>query len=672
MLRDVKISTKIIVGFGIVLFLMVVVGYIGQNGMSGTKDRVEKADDVNRMVKMIQNARQYEKNFIIRGENEYIEKVDETIAGLVNQVEETKGKFDQKVNKEQMDQVAAKVTEYKEAFDTFTQIEKNKTQLMAQMRSRARDAIEKLEEIRSDQKAQLAGIVKQSDRFAGTQANFQEALNDKLAKADDANRMIKWFLDIRKNEKELILSGEQKYFDAITEGMEKIMALGADIKGRFNNPENGAKMKSALESLSIYNEAFAEFLGKIEEQKTADGKMVQAARAAAEVCEVARTDQKSKMEAQIHRAIVFIYTFFGIALLAGSVVALWIASTIKKSMAYAVEISTRVADGDLTQEIEVSSKDEIGTLLAAMKNMVDNLNTMFSDITTGIETLASSSTELSAISQQMASNSEQSAGKSSSVAAAAEEMSANMNSVAAAAEQASQNVDIVASSAEEMSSTIQEIARNTEKGRSISSEAVAQTTSASQKMEQLGRAAQSVGKVTETITDISEQTNLLALNATIEAARAGEAGKGFAVVANEIKELARQTAEATGQIRQQIEGIQESTGTSVEEIKQVTEIINDVNDVVSNIASAIEEQSIATKEIAGNVAQASQGIQEVTQNVSEASTVSGTISSDIVEVNTASQEIANASSQVRLSSEELSSLSERLQGMVAKFKIRAS
>jgi methyl-accepting chemotaxis protein len=672
MLRDVKISTKVIIGFGIVLFLMVVVGYIGSNGMSSTKDRVEKADDVNRMVKMIQHARQYEKNFIIRGENEYVEKVFETTTDLVNQAKETKEKFDQKVNKEQMDQVVAEVTEYTEVFRNYVQIEKDKSQLMEKMRSRARDAITKLEQIRNDQKTQLADIVKQSHRSAGTQTNFQEALNDKLDKADDANRMIKWFLDIRKNEKELILSGKQKYLDAITERMEKTIALGADMKARFNNPKNTEHMKSALEALALYNEAFTEFLGKIADQKTADGKMVKAARAASEVCETARIDQKAKMESQIRRATVFIYIFFGIALFIGSVVALWIASTIKKSMAYAVEISTRVADGDLTQEIEVSSKDEIGMLLFAMKNMVKNLNIMFSDITTGIETLASSSTELSAISQQMASNSEQSAGKSSSVAAAAEEMSANMNSVAAAAEQASQNVGIVASSTEEMSSTIQEIAQNTEKGRSISSEAVTQTTSASKKMEQLGRAAQSVGKVTETITDISEQTNLLALNATIEAARAGEAGKGFAVVANEIKELARQTAEATGQIRQQIQGIQESTGTSVEEIKQVTEIINDVNDVVGNIASAIEEQSIATKEIAGNVAQASQGIQEVTQNVSEASTVSGTISSDIVEVNTASQEIANASSQVRLSSEELSSLSERLQGMIAKFKIRAS
>ncbi|BBO84781.1 methyl-accepting chemotaxis protein [Desulfosarcina ovata subsp. sediminis] len=671
MFSNLKISTKIIGGFSIVLLLMMVVGYVGLNGMSGTKDRIIKADDVNRIVKMIQEARQNEKNFIIRGDEEYIQKVFETANLLVNQAKETKAKFDQAINKEQMDQVLSKAADYNAAFSRYVALENEKKDLMDQMRSKARDTIVKLEEIRTNQKSQLNGILtSQSNRYSGNNADFQAALNDKLVKADDANRMIKWFLDIRKNEKELILSGEQQYLDAVTESMDKIIALGNNLKNRFNASENIAQVKSALDSLSAYETAFSAFFGKVAEQKTSDQQMVAAAREARDVCDIARADQKAKMESQIGRATFFIYVFFGIALAFGAGLALWIAITIKRSMAYAVDISTRVASGDLTQQIEVSGQDEIGILLSAMKDMVDNLNHMFIDISKGVETLASSSTELSAISQQMAASSEQSAGKSSNVATAAEEMSANMNSVAAAAEQASQNVGIVASATEEMSSTIQEIAQNTEKGRSISLEAVTQTTNASQKMEQLGRAALSVGKVTETITDISEQTNLLALNATIEAARAGEAGKGFAVVANEIKELAKQTAEATGQIRQQIEEIQVSTENSVEEIQRVTGIINNVNDVVGNIASAIEEQSIATKEIAGNVAQASDGIQEVTQNVAEASTVSINISSDIVEVNTASQEIANASSQVRISSEELSTLSERLKEMVNQFQIK--
>ena len=673
MLNKINISTKIMIGFGTVLCLMCIVGFIGLKGMEGVEDRVIKADDVNRMVKMLLQARQHEKNYIIRGDKKYVESALETINSLETQANETNEKFKHIVNKEQMDQVLSKAADYKDSFKSYVDIEKEKNILMTQMRDRANNTIETLEKVRSSQKNQFKNILnnQNSGRY-GNQREFQKLLDDKIIKADDANRMIKWFLEVRKNEKELIISGDEKYSTLIKDRMVMIENLGNDLKERFTNQENISQVTAALASLSAYYKSFNEFFDRVAEQEQKNQKMVESARGVREVCDLARADQKSKMEAQIARANVLIYTFFGLALFFGIGVAVWIAHNIRKSLAYAVNISTTVANGDLSQEIEVKTQDEIGKLLTAMKGMVGNLNTMFSDIVRGVETLASSSTELSAISQQMASNSEQSAGKSASVSTAAEEMSANMNSVAAAAEQASQNVGIVASATEEMSSTIQEIAQNTEKGRTISTNAVTQTTSASKKMEQLGRAAQSVGKVTETITDISEQTNLLALNATIEAARAGEAGKGFAVVANEIKDLARQTADATKQIKEQIDEIQYSTRSSVDEIKQVTEIINDVNDVVGNIASAIEEQSIATKEISGNVAQASQGIQEVTQNVTEASIVSSGISEDIVEVTTASQEIADASSQVRLSADELSSLSERLKEMVGQFTLRAA
>src|SRR5208283_4511868 len=116
------------------------------------------------------------------------------------------------------------------------------------------------------------------------------------------------------------------------------------------------------------------------------------------------------------------------------------------------------------------------------------------------------------------------------------------------------------------------------------------------------QAALDIGKVTETITAISDQTKLLALNATIEAARAGAAGKGFAVVAHEIKELARQTADATEDIKAKVGGIQGATKGTLEDLARISEIIGQVSETVGSIASAIEEQSAVTKDIAQNVA----------------------------------------------------------------------
>ncbi|MEA2083130.1 MAG: methyl-accepting chemotaxis protein [Thermodesulfobacteriota bacterium] len=326
-------------------------------------------------------------------------------------------------------------------------------------------------------------------------------------------------------------------------------------------------------------------------------------------------------------------------------------------------------EGDLTKRIEVKSRDETGELAKHCNIFMEKLQGIIKDIAGNAELLSTSSTELSEISQQMSSSADETSGRANTVATAAEEMSSNMNSVAAAVEEASTNVGFVATSTEEMTSVINEIAQNTEKARGITGEAVSEAQSASEKVDELGKAAQDIGKVTETITEISEQTNLLALNATIEAARAGEAGKGFAVVANEIKELAKQTAEATSEIRSKIEGIQNSTEGTVYQIEQITKITNQVNEIVATIATAVEEQSVTTKEIANNVVQASQGISEVTENVAQSSTVSGEIAKDIAEVNQASSEMSNSSSQVNMSAEELTKLAENLKEKVGQFRI---
>ncbi|RLB82863.1 MAG: hypothetical protein DRH17_04340 [Deltaproteobacteria bacterium] len=326
-------------------------------------------------------------------------------------------------------------------------------------------------------------------------------------------------------------------------------------------------------------------------------------------------------------------------------------------------------EGDLTARLAVKSKDEVGELSNWFNIFVEKLQGMIKDIAENAKTLSTSSSNLSNLSGQMSDGINNVSSKSNIVATAGEEMSSNMHSVATAMEQAATNVNMVATTIEEIAATVNEIAQNSEKARAITGEAVSQSQRASDRVEELGKAAQEIGEVTETITEISEQTNLLALNATIEAARAGEAGKGFAVVANEIKELAMQTAEATQEIKEKIDGIQGSTAGTITEIEQITKIINDVNEIVTTIAAAVEEQSATTKEIASNVTQASQGIQEVNENVAQSSMVSAEIAKDIADVHKEANEMSNSSSQVKLSAEELSKLAEQLKDLVGKFKV---
>ena len=325
-------------------------------------------------------------------------------------------------------------------------------------------------------------------------------------------------------------------------------------------------------------------------------------------------------------------------------------------------------EGDLTKRLTAGS-DEIGTLANHFNTFMTKLHGIVSQIRDNLASLNTSAGNLSSLSVSLAAGSEDATSRANTVAAAAEEMSANMNAVAAASEQAAVNVNMVAAAAEEMSATITEIAGNTEQARKIAEEAVAKTENAAQRVDELGNAANEISKVTEVITEISEQTNLLALNATIEAARAGDAGKGFAVVANEIKELAKQTAQATQEIRKKIEAIQSSTNLTIVEITEISTIINKVNNIVVTIAMAVGEQSASTTEIAGNVAQAAQGINEVNENVSQISNVSSEISQEISGVSHVAEQLRESSSGVNNQSSDLAALAGQLAAIVNQFKL---
>ena len=384
--------------------------------------------------------------------------------------------------------------------------------------------------------------------------------------------------------------------------------------------------------------------------------------------EIQKTKEiKSAIARQRNELIGVIVILF----LLGAGIITYISRKITVPIKHTVEMLKDIAqgEGDLTKRLKVETKDEVGEMAEWFNKFIDTIQNIIKDVAQNANRVKDASGELSEISKQMTFGAEQTSEKANVVAAAGEEMSSNMSSVAAATEEASANVNMVASAAEQMIATINEIAQNSEKASSITSEAVAQTQNASNKVNELGSSADEIGKVVETITEISEQVNLLALNATIEAARAGEAGKGFAVVANEIKDLAKQTAEATQEIKGKIGGIQGSTDATVTEIGQILEVINDINDIVSTIATAVEEQSVTTKEIAENVVQASQGIQEVNENVAQSSSVAEDIAKDIADVNQASGKMSDSSSQVNLSAEALTRLSETLNEMVGKFKV---
>ena len=308
-------------------------------------------------------------------------------------------------------------------------------------------------------------------------------------------------------------------------------------------------------------------------------------------------------------------------------------------MAQAVETFKVKAEQKAREEAEAKMKqDQIDAQKrkADMIKLADDFEGAVGEI---IETVSSASTELEA-----------SAGTLTSTAQRAQELT---TMVAAASEEASTNVQSVASATEELTSSVNEISRQVQESARMANEAVDQARKTNDRVGELSKAAARIGDVVELINTIAGQTNLLALNATIEAARAGEAGRGFAVVASEVKALAEQTAKATGEIGQQITGIQAATQDSVGAIKEISGTIEKLSEISATIASAVEEQGAATQEISRNVQQAAQGTQQV--------------SSHIVDVQRGAGETGSASSQVLSAAQSLSSDSNRLKLEVGKF-----
>jgi methyl-accepting chemotaxis protein len=367
-------------------------------------------------------------------------------------------------------------------------------------------------------------------------------------------------------------------------------------------------------------------------------------------------------------AFMVLAIILGVATMLGIAIGFYLIRDVSQGIASIVKPMQALGDGDLTAQVpHQGEQTEIGAMADSLQvfkealiakkaadeaaardaeakiergRRVDGITREFeSMIGEIVETVSAASTQL-----------ESSAGKLTSTAERSRELA---TVVAAASEEASANVQSVASATEEMASSVNEISRQVQESARMAGDAVEQARRTNDRVSELSKAAARIGDVVELINTIAGQTNLLALNATIEAARAGEAGRGFAVVASEVKALAEQTARATGEIGQQITGIQSATQESVGAIKEISGTIEKLSEISSTIAAAVEEQGTATQEISRNVQQAAQGTQQVSSNIGD--------------VQHGASETGSASSQVLSAAQSLSGESNRLKLEVGKF-----
>ncbi len=454
---------------------------------------------------------------------------------------------------------------------------------------------------------------------------------------------------------------------------------------------------------------------------------------------------------QVSRVII---VGLAVAVLIAMGVAAFITVTITRPIAKIVEFTKEFGDGDLSSDIAVDSKDEIGDMARSLNTAVAEIKAVMYELSETTDTLFSSSKELSSLSTEMASFAGEMDAQSGNAASASEQVNASMNIVASAAEQASSSVNNIASMTEEMSSgfetvarngkktadnvkamaaaseaiylkistvasaseemtaSLNEVAKNTAQASRISQNASQRTGQINETMGVLVSASKKIGKVVGIIKDIADQTNMLALNATIEAAGAGDAGKGFAVVAGEIKELAKQSADATDEIAGQIEEIQTSTADVVRTVAEISAVISEIADINEMIASSVEEQSATAGEIsksvagtaatvrsvaanatesadlteeiaksidessktavevARNIDELSTGVREVARSSAEAAQTVNSIAKNIKGISDVSKQTAAGAAQTHESSKELAKMASAIKQIVSRFKLR--
>jgi methyl-accepting chemotaxis protein len=374
------------------------------------------------------------------------------------------------------------------------------------------------------------------------------------------------------------------------------------------------------------------------------------------------------------QAMVYKWTAAGVAglgLLAFIALGLRIGSGVVTSFRTTTTMLRDMAEGegDLTKRLAVKSDDEIGEMSKCFNTFLEKIHKVVSTISSTSITLSAASEEMSVTAASLSKSVDQMNTKTSSVADSARTTSGNLTTISRGANTISDSVNSVASGIEEMSASIREVAQHCRKELEISTDANGKSQVACQSMDRLSHSAHEIGKVVGLIKRISDQTNLLALNASIQASAAGAAGRAFAVVAGEIKELATQTAQATGQIETKVSEMRSSSDAVVTTIQDVAKIIEEVHRTSDLIAGTVDEQSKTVADMAERLGNTNQEVSSMVSTLSESAKGITTVSTDVESISEVASETARQGSEIKTSSLDLSKMAAELDQIVHQFRV---
>jgi len=586
MLNNIKLGVKISGGFVIVLLLLAIVAYIGYSGMSGVSDSVEKAEGMNTLVQYVLETRLQVKDFIRLKKAETAVKVEESVKKIFAQANTTKAKLPEQTDKEKTDAFIKKAENYFSLFQTFVETNNKKEEAITGARNNAQSVMMRTESISSDRNAQ--------------------------AIADSAQKVIRQLLEMRVGFLYyLYTNGNKIWADAIAKQVPQIQTLIKEMGNR--SPGNAAVLNELSKDVTTYYDSFLQVVSYMEKLTEAETQMGNAAEEAVFLCTEMQDEMKTKMDNEISSANKVLLFGFLFAVIIGVFAAYFITRSITVPLAAGVDVANKMAQGDLTVDIRIDRKDEVGRLMTSMRNMVDSIKKVVSEVITASDNVASGSQELSAT---------------------AEQTSQGATEQSASAEQAS-------SSMEQMSANIKQNADNAQQTERIALKVAEDAEKGGKAVEETVDAMRQIAEKISIIEEIARQTNMLALNAAIEAARASEHGKGFAVVADAVRKLAERSQNAAGEISN-------LSVSSVEIAEKAGEMLNRIVPDIRKTAELVQEINASSAEQNTGADQINQALQQLDKVI---------------------QQNASASEEMSSTSEELASQAEQLKETIAFFNI---